>query len=581
DRELLDRSGWFSETWLERVLEEAPRAFDHAFDRWRELYRIATAQLERAQTELRKARTTEEQRQAQALQQEALRQRNLLLQIEVAREESDFYPYRYLATEGFLPGYNFPALPVRAWVPRGDAGEFIARPRHLAIREFAPRNIVYHEGAKWQVQRLFLPPGGLEQRRGSHRLCLECGAFAERQPERCPVCNTLFDGTNSEIKTLLELPNVRLSRRERITCNEEDRMRLGYEVQVTYQFAPAESGFRTVEADVQSGERELFRLVYAPAATLLYINRGWKGRPEGFVVDLTSGELFTDGQLEREAASSPAPSSSTGNRERLALCVWETQNILLVRLLEPALRDDVKLETSLLYALKRGIEQAFQLEESELGVERLGRGEHRAILFYEAAEGGLGVLRRLVEEPGAFAVVAEEALRICHFSPDGNDAKPECVRACYECLLSFQNQAEAHLLNRHAVKHVLQPLRKAEVKPRVQSRSYEEHLQWLRSRTQSEFERRFLDFLAEGGYRLPDEAQKSFHEPRSIADFFYEPNVVVFCDGPPHDYPGQKRVDESQRCKLLAHGYRVLVIRWDEELSDQVSRYPEVFGVGS
>ena len=31
-----------------------------------------------------------------------------------AREESDFYPYRYLASEGFLPGYNFPALPVRA-----------------------------------------------------------------------------------------------------------------------------------------------------------------------------------------------------------------------------------------------------------------------------------------------------------------------------------------------------------------------------------------------------------------------------------------------------------------------------------
>ncbi len=34
---------------------------------------------------------------------------------------------------------------MRAWVPRGE-GEFISRPRHLAIREFAPHNIVYHEG---------------------------------------------------------------------------------------------------------------------------------------------------------------------------------------------------------------------------------------------------------------------------------------------------------------------------------------------------------------------------------------------------------------------------------------------------
>lgn len=31
----------------------------------------------------------------------------------VTREEGDFYPYRYLASEELLPGYNFPALPVR------------------------------------------------------------------------------------------------------------------------------------------------------------------------------------------------------------------------------------------------------------------------------------------------------------------------------------------------------------------------------------------------------------------------------------------------------------------------------------
>jgi very-short-patch-repair endonuclease len=505
----------------------------------------------------------------------------LLLQIEVAREESDFYPYRYLATEGFLPGYNFPALPVRAWVPRGE-GEFIARPRVLAIREFAPHNIVYHEGAKWQVRRFFLPPGGLEQRRRSYRLCLECGAFAEPYLERCPVCHSLFDGTNSEIKSLLDLPNVRLVRRERITCNEEERVRLGYETQVSYQFAPAESGYRTAEADVRSGENTLFRLIYGPAATLLYINRGWRGRPEGFVVDLNSGELLTDGQVEREAEStaSPTPLSSTANRERLALCVWETQNVLLLRLLDPGLREDPVLEASLLYALKRGIEQAFQLEESELGVQRVGRGEHRALLFYEAAEGGLGVLRRLVEEPDALALVAQEALRICHFAPDGTDQKPECARACYECLLSFHNQAEAHLLDRHRIRAILLDLCEARVAQRVQGTSREEHLRWLRSRTQSELERRFLDFLAEGGFRLPDEAQKSIQEPRCIADFFYAPNVVLFCDGPVHDRPDQRRVDEQLRRELRARGYRVLVVRWDEPFEELVRQYREVFGRG-
>ncbi len=85
-----------------------------------------------------------------------------MLQVNTAREESDFYPYRYLASEGFLPGYNFPALPIRAWVPR-DEGEFVARPRFLALREFAPGNILYHEGAKWEVVSFQAPPGGLER----------------------------------------------------------------------------------------------------------------------------------------------------------------------------------------------------------------------------------------------------------------------------------------------------------------------------------------------------------------------------------------------------------------------------------
>jgi hypothetical protein len=81
-----------------------------------------------AQAALRRARDRDAQAEARRREEEALRQLNLLRQISTNREESDFYSYRYLASEGFLPGYNFPALPVRAWVPRDD-GEFIPRPR--------------------------------------------------------------------------------------------------------------------------------------------------------------------------------------------------------------------------------------------------------------------------------------------------------------------------------------------------------------------------------------------------------------------------------------------------------------------
>ena len=57
--------------------------------------------------------------------------------------EGDFYSYRYFAAEGFLPGYNFPRLPLSAYVPGrgGHKGrdEFVSRPRFLAISEFGPR----------------------------------------------------------------------------------------------------------------------------------------------------------------------------------------------------------------------------------------------------------------------------------------------------------------------------------------------------------------------------------------------------------------------------------------------------------
>jgi hypothetical protein len=569
---------WLTEAWIDSAIAEIPRRFDEAFNRWREMFVRVEKQLDEAMLLKRRARSREDQQRAAQIEQEAMRQRNLLLQIDVQYEEGDFYPYRYLASEGFLPGYNFPTLPLRAWVPR-KAGEFIARPRVLALREFAPGNTLYHEGSKWEVYQLQAAQGKLEERKQIFKLCDECGAFNPMDCDCCEGCGELLQsGVNSEWARTLEMPNVALRRRERIYASEEERLRKGYKTTLHYRLAAGdETAARQQQADVWHNEAPLIRLHYAPSAHLLHLNHGYYTRmaqgKHGFRLSMQTGEWLADDRDDADA-------------ERLKLHVLSTHNLLFVRLLNEQARASETIQRTLLYALLTAITQEFQLEESEVEGALLGRGAHQAILLYETIEGGSGALRRLLTDPRALAQAARRALRVCHYDPDtGADLRPECYRACYRCLLNYTNQSEAHLIDRHAIRELLLNLAQSHTLLRYGERNWYEQLEWLRNRLdrQSELETRFLDTLEQLRGRLPDDAQRrlSLSDNReTVADFFYEPNLCVFIDGAPHDQPEQAARDQSVGEQLRTAGYQVVRLDYRTDLEAQLRRRASLFGVG-
>jgi Domain of unknown function (DUF1998) len=107
--------------------------------------------------------------------------------------------------------------------------------------------------------------------------------------------------------------------------------------------------------------------------------------------------------------------------------VEDTRNCLMLRLEG---NHPPEVLASIRSALKNAIQVVYKLEDNELAAEPLpSRYDRRLILLYESAEGGAGVLRRLLDDPGAFARVAAEALRICHFDPETGEDRRHAPRA--------------------------------------------------------------------------------------------------------------------------------------------------------
>jgi very-short-patch-repair endonuclease len=241
---------------------------------------------------------------------------------------------------------------------------------------------------------------------------------------------------------------------------------------------------------------------------------------------------------------------------------------------------------SLQAALKTAIQIVFQLEEQEIAAEPLPSNRDRqAILLYESAEGGAGVLRQLLE-PGQLRRLAKKALEVCHFDPDtgedryrGNRAQEDCEAACYECLMNYSNQRDHDLLDRQSIHSVLLRLRDASVAASPTPTNRSSHLESLLAQCGSELERKWLRWLDSNDFKLPTHAQYSLTASGTRPDFAYaSDHALIYIDGPPHDFTDRQHRDRLQTAQLEDEGYSVIRFHHEADWSAVVAQWPNIFG---
>ncbi|EHB48617.1 DEAD/DEAH box helicase domain protein [Mycolicibacterium rhodesiae JS60] len=593
---------WWTDTWVADTVDRAAARFDRAADRWRGLYREAQLELDNANTTLKTIGASEASKQrARGRISEARAALDLLKGQVDDIVQGDFYTYRYFASEGFLPGYSFPRLPLSAFIPaerrtRNGEGDFIQRPRFMAISEFGPGAFIYHEGARYEVNRVSLPAreDGTGVNITEIKRCSQCGYLHESNtPTPVEFCEHCGGAPLDTMSQMMRLLSVKTRRRDRISADEEERQRAGHEIVTTLRFVPHGVRAGQLTTSITTDGDEVGTMTYGDTALIRRMNVGLRRRKDkdvrGYVLDTVEGRWCTEADLAKNVTGE-APRYS-----RIVPFVEDHRNALVLHL-DPSIATEQRMAA--MYALKRGIEAIYQLENSELAVEPLpgntGDNAWSRLLFFEAAEGGAGVLRRLATEDGQLRAVARKALEILHFDPDtGADqhkaphAVENCAQACYDCLLSYGNQWDHQHLDRHCVTELLQRLSSAAVAVGAGGEERAEQLDRLKKACDSELEKRFLDLLEQHGHRLPDDAQRIVDGYYVRPDFAYHTggmDVAVFIDGPVHDSEHQHQKDEQARMKLEDEaGW--LVLRFHHADADHgwlaaFAAQSEVFGPG-
>ena len=207
------------------------------------------------------------------------------------------------------------------------------------------------------------------------RVCSGCGYHHPRQVgvDICENCGA----TLAEVwRDMLQLQQVVTRPRQRISADEEERNRVGFELRTTYRFTGEHAHSRADAVVRDDSDRDILEVTYGDAAEIRVANLGRRGRANkdlrGFNLDLIKGRWLSENPRPDEEPDDDfeANQADVQVKARVTPFVEDRRNIAVLRWVDPV--DEMTAVTAQ-YALERGLEATFQLEDSELASETAAR----------------------------------------------------------------------------------------------------------------------------------------------------------------------------------------------------------------
>jgi hypothetical protein len=159
-------------------------------------------------------------------------------------------------------------------------------------------------------------------------------------------------------------------------------------------------------------------------------------------------------------------------------------------------------------------------------------------------------------------------------SSAAGSGQEQCVRACYDCLLSYGNQGAHEMIDRHLVRDLMLQLAAANVTSAAATTAPSS------AQPRNPRAAQFVAWLQSRDLRLPDDVDTEAHG--TCPDLIYrlpDGNVAVFFTGPGGpDGTGSQYGDNATEDDLRDIGWGVIIIGADTEWAAITARYLSVFG---